>query len=640
MNIESFVLSLMKVVVALLPVLSIAILIRRIIKNRYHFFTILSLSYIIFLFVIVLLANIATILCISVNILYMVFYVLSVFVLIYEFIKHRKRIVGEFSRYTKSIFSNILIIFVFFFTAVISWYSALQTHPIDGGTHILWSTYAYETGKIPNYKIVEPLDQSSKFVYGTHMFLTYLYNLTIDPFKDIKAVKFFISFLTVLFMYSLLYQLTNNKLLSIIATVTYVLNFITGGYIQRGNIPDIIGESIVISLISLILLLNELKTKLYIIIAGIFLLMTFHPYHLLIFVTSLFIYTLLMFFIYVNVTKRDIICHVKVLSYIKQLKLLFLNKYTLLFFIIFTFYGYTSYIFLPYLHTGINEVSKINWSHYVPSLESIAKTQAFLFPLGISVSFLSILLIYIIQNMFYLARYKNLLLISSWYLSTIVLSQLARFGIGIEPIRFVWRGLEPLIILVTFSFSIIITFYKHKSNTFYYISYIMLLLALVFSSVFIPNNFLDIYRYSVDEPYYKFYKDISNYIKSNFDTTQVVLIADAERDRSATYLQAYSGVLRALYRADYAIRVAPYPYNLTYYMLHIIYTLPLNDTRVYNYLAYIGNIYNVSNILIVYYDKDRFYKYASSEFYELLVSFEDPSSNIWIAIIRPKIKVT
>ncbi len=52
-----------------------------------------------------------------------------------------------------------------------AWRTAYGIASIDMGWHAFWAQQISNTGLLPNYSIIEPFDQASRFVYGPHLLL-------------------------------------------------------------------------------------------------------------------------------------------------------------------------------------------------------------------------------------------------------------------------------------------------------------------------------------------------------------------------------------------------------------------------------------------------------------------------------------
>ncbi len=636
-------------VIALLPLIALVFLISKNLKNKNLLYA-FSLSYVIFLSNIVLIANISSLFNISLKFLYKLYWLIFILVLLLVAILNINNInIKLISFDILKKFKYMFILFTIIITSLISWQSAFTTHPADEGIHVFWSKYAYYIDRIPDYEIVEPLEQSTKFVYGTHVLLAYFYVFNIDPFYDIKVFEWLISLVSLFLFYTIVFSLTKNHFISTIAIISYIFHFLSGGYIQRGNIPDIIGMSILLSVVAVIIQNNvNIKNIFLLVLLGISTLIVYHPYHLITLLSTLTIF-------YILYTK-DLINILKIIT----------NKKTLTCFIYSLTIILTSYNNLYYLKKGTEEVTKIKWNLFVPSFEHFTLSIGLYFISALSFS-ITILLLFIMfrfqrtyidiininmnilinrKTNYYLnikiLNFKKLLFISSWFLSTILLTQLPKIGIGIEPVRFLWRSLEPSIILAGVIFYVVYKTlisnkkvkFKHIYNT---ILLLIIALGLFIPSFFVKPNVLEPERYKVDEKYFELNKELGlflkNYIKNiNISINDIALITNADIDKTATYLQVYSFIPKVLYKTDYAINIAPYPYNKTLAILKYIYESNLDDYNVYRMLYDIKKAYNVKQLFLVYYDKEKYIWTVNKHIYEPIIIYE--RNNTWILLLK------
>lgn len=451
------------------------------------------------------------------------------------------------------------------------WRSAYGIHSIDMGWHAFWSQQVSNQGHLPNYSLIEPYDQASRFIFGPDLVLGIYSILTTLPTGPISWVPLAIySSATIGAIYAIATKASPFRYSGLAASTIYSAANVPGGFIQRGNLPDIMGFFLLLAVLYLLLLRGpDWKT----IGMGSFLYCTcfaFHPYAAIVVSGILFIRVS----IWILANSRRIIPAIKASPWTRAvvrgapLGLL------------------VAPIILPQLAffnlKSTDQIRGIDYTGYVPNPEQFASILTSTF------GFLMIIVALGGVGVLLLSR-KNTkrIILLAWLaiLTGLVYSPLV--GIGLEPIRFIWRMTEPLSVLGGIFIGAILEvkgpFQKRHVPSLAFLETPAfrisqpVLVLLILSLVVIPPVLGSQTTYVIAQTNYGSDTVIGRWLMQNGNLTGRVAV-DAEYDNSATWIMYYSNYPLFLYRVNFAAGVAPYPYRQVFIDLRSILDAPSSAT--------------------------------------------------------------
>jgi hypothetical protein len=453
-------------------------------------------------------------------------------------------------------------------TTALNWFPAIGTHPIDMGEHVFWAKTIIATGRLPNYLSVEPLDQAVKFTYGAHLMLAQFFLLSGVPIEDYSWIPTLIGSVGVLLGVALLaFRVTGSKWVAIVAAVLYGSAFQPGGYIERGNLPDIAGYLLLVSTLYSVLRVRKNSSFAYPL--GLTAVSVI-PYHQL-----------------ATVILPIVIAVTIILSYsrsrselVETLRTLFAGRSRLVFWaamilLAATYAGTAAYV----SGSAASQLLTGNWRPYV-----IPLYLDLIIP-GIALGVLGA------AGLVVSSARKTLgnMLLLGWVIALVFLANALVIGIPIpDPGRFLWRLTEPLSIMAAIFAYTIVKFLKTRlyviglRSTLRVPRDLIRLLAVVLVLALIAIQVAGMFslppRYRPNEVFYQDDKRIGQWLAVNASSTAVI-VNDADVDQTATWLQPYSMKLHFIYRVDFAATVAPAGYIQIYKDTEILYESP-SDARV------------------------------------------------------------
>jgi len=446
----------------------------------------------------------------------------------------------------------------------VNWESAFNIHSVDIGWHILWTEDILKTNTLPNYWAIEPFDQAAKFSFGPHVYLAMVFGPEANLLTEVYWVPLVVlSFLEVLLLYSFAVRVTNSRLVGMFTGLFFVSLPFAGGFIQRGNLPDVLGFFLLLGFLYTNTCLRT-PTRYHMAALVIVGTIAYHAY------ASLVLWGFLLLSGCVAIAWRVLrgshLFKVRLDAKWLLAALIYIGLFLLV-------ASNTTYL----NPSGFSQVRTGNWSTYVLTYSDYVTTLG----TGLLVLALWGALLVKLSASSYL---KNLIL---WIVSLIGLSVAPLFGINIEPIRFVWRLAEPLSLLVGTGIFAAIFGLLASGGPFETVFRMVtlssarswqqrlapllsvVLAALIVVSPFVSTGF-DTNRFHVSEPYLAGDRYVGNYLRSLGGSGMVV--ADADHDPSVTWIGVYSPGNRYLYRVSFGSQVAPLPYKDVYKDLNALYS--------------------------------------------------------------------
>jgi len=479
-----------------------------------------------------------------------------------------------------------------------NWQSGMMAHSVDIGTHVFWAKTIQISGHIPNYTRIEPLDEPYKFVFGPHLLLaefSFLTGLSLETFYWIPLVL--ISLFTLLGIFLMAKRISGSVYAGIFSAIFFATAFHPGGYIQRGNLPDIIGYFMFISVLYLLLLVTDFGNKAFVFFGFATLsILYYHQYASLIAAA-----TVLLFFTYLGIAKRR--------KFMELLKTLFRTRGAAVSWILIVVLAMLAFLKLDYvLMRGPRFLGSadygVQWRSWVVPIDK--------YPSQVG----GVLLVFgLLGILVCLVKRETVgLILLSWISSLLILSNAPLFGVGVpEPYRFIWRMTEPFSVAAGVACYVSICLVRiskfkiqwngHNSElskkflrkiTWLSVAAVtMLLIVQVAGAIGNP-------RYAVNEPYFEVDKQISAWLIQNSDSTDTVVL-NADVDNIATWVQAFSMKARFLYKVDAGVSLAPARYKKIYQDMAMLFAEPSSPE-----VLGIMKSYNITYVVAHYTEVTRF----------------------------------
>jgi hypothetical protein len=458
-----------------------------------------------------------------------------------------------------------------------NWYPGIGTHGIDMGEHVFWAKTIIATGRLPNYLSVEPLDQAVKFTYGAHLMLAQFFLLAGIPIEEYTWIPTLIGSVGILAGVALFaFRVTGSRWAAVVAGILYGSAFQPGAYIERGNLPDVVGYLLLVSTLNAILRVR--KTPSFSFVLGLTTVSVIACHQL----ATVILPTTILFAV--------------VFSYIRShselaetLRSIFAGRARLSF--------WAAMLVLAVVYAGtetfvsasaVSQLQTGNWIIYVPApyLDPFAA--------GITLGVLGIAGLIVILT----RRTLGSMLLLGWISTLVFLANALLIGIPIpDPLRFLWRLSEPLSILGGIFTGFAITLLTRETplgrplvrlpRRWIRSAGALLMIAIIavqMAGLVVPSleGISDVWssppRYRHLEAFYQDDKQIGQWLASNASPTAVIT-NDANLDSTATWVQVYSMKLHFIYRVDFAVIVAPANYVQIYQSTKILYNNP-SDARV------------------------------------------------------------
>jgi len=474
----------------------------------------------------------------------------------------------------------------------LAWRTAYGIASIDMGWHAFWAQQISNTGHLPNYSVIEPFDQASRFVYGPHLLLGTFSILTGQSTDTIYWIPLAIfSTASIGGIYAIANRLSKFPHAGLLGATLYSVSNSPGGYIQRGNISDVLGFFLLLAIIYLFLLRPPdwksvaLGSSLY------FTCFAFHPYAVIVASAVL----LLRVAMWTWVRRERLIVAIKSSPWSMPL----LRGLP-------TGAAVAPIMFPPLGFLNSRSGDQIRGIFYdVPNVQQFASTLAS--TAGIPVMVLGFI------GLAFLLRQKTMrrFLPVSWLvvLAALVYAPLA--GIGLEPTRFMWRMVEPLSVIggtflaalwnKTKMAGLRLPSKLHLPVKSFRPRGVLIVGVILFFAVAPPVLTSNV-TYALAQPNLKSDAIIGKWLAQHGNLTGRVAV-DVENDNTATWIMYYSNYPRFLYRVNFAADVAPYPYRQVFKDLRNIFEDPSSPNMRYYLTAY-GIQYLVTGAP----DKSRFYQ--------------------------------
>jgi hypothetical protein len=367
-------------------------------------------------------------------------------------------------------------------------------------------------------------------------------------------------------------------LAAVVAVILYGSAYQPGGYIERGNLPDIAGYLLVTSTLCSILRVRN-KT----------------PFS---FAMGLTTVSVIAYHQLATVILPAIIMFVIVFSYLRSrselvetLRSIFAGRDHGIF--------WATMVLLALVYAGTSTYFSASagsqlltggWRHYVPALYNDPVIP------GVTLGLLGMGGLLVILP----RRKLSFMLLLGWTTALIFLANALVIGIPVpDPGRYLWRLTEPFSILgavlAFFVFEAMRAF--HETARLQELEWIrrkgvrlavsVLLVAIIAVQIVAlvspalegtPDAFSLPPRYHQAEVFYQDDKQIGLWIATNAPATAVIA-NDVDLDQTATWIQVYSMKLHIIYRVDFAAIAAPANYIQIYKNMGILYTNP-SDARV------------------------------------------------------------
>lgn len=447
---------------------------------------------------------------------------------------------------------------------LLNWVSAIGTHSIDMGAHVFWAKTIIDTARIPDYAIVEPLDQAVKFTYGSHLMLAQFFLVAPIPIENYSWIPSVIGSIGLWIGVLLLaFQLTGSKWAAILSATLFGTAYHPGGYIQRGNLPDIIGYLLLASIFYAVLRLKNEDNFSYPLGLTSVSVIPYHQLATVILPTTVMIGLGLSYFhsrTEVTRTLRRVL--------LQRARVLFWSGLALLAAVFASTVTYVS-------ANALSQLATSGWKPFVvPLYEDLLVPGTFLGILGTAGLILGV-------------RFKKLgiTLVLSWVFALVFLANALVVGIPIpDPQRFLWRLTEPLSIAAALTFleigrriprnyTSISSFLKTVNTGRVRLPFALMLLSIIFLSVHVSTVASLSPRYYRAETFYFDDIIIGKWLRENAPATSVTL-NNADRDETATWVQVYSMRPHFIYKLDYVTVVAPANYVQIYIDAQILYESP------------------------------------------------------------------
>ena len=475
----------------------------------------------------------------------------------------------------KQPFKQVALILTFtlaIFLAILNWQSGLGVHSVDLGVHVFWAKTIQMSGHIPDYTIIKSIDEPYKFVFGSHLLLAEFFSITglsIETFY--WSPLLLLSMSTLLAIFVMAKKVSGSAYAGVIAAILFATAFNPGAYVQRGNLPDIVGYFLFISMLYLLILVIDLgNVALGPIGLVILSIVYYHQYGFLIAAS-----TTLVFLIYLSIIRTK--------EFMRLLRAMFSSRsgvgFWLLMAILITITALKlQYVLLVAQKFLSSNSYSVQWQSWViPLYRYPSQLGTVTVLLGLA----GILICIFRQK-------PSHLILLSWISSLLILAHAPLLGLGVpEPYRFVWRMTEPMSILagigayiplyiVFQTQNLKVRWGKHTQYLpFKPLKRIIGLLAVaaifligfqVFGSINVTHN-------EVREPFFETNKEVGGWLAKNSDSQDVIAV-NIDVDNTATWIRVFSMKTYFLYKVDFGTEIAPADYRKIYQDMATMFDYP------------------------------------------------------------------
>jgi hypothetical protein len=458
-----------------------------------------------------------------------------------------------------------------------NWYPGIGTHGIDMGEHVFWAKTIIATGRLPNYLSVEPLDQAVKFTYGAHLILAQFFLLAGIPIEEYTWIPTLIGSLGVLVgvvLFAL--RVTGSGWAAVVAGILYGSAYQPGAYIERGNLPDVVGYLLLVSTLNSILRVRKTPSLSFALGLTTVSVIACHQLATVILPT-----TILFAIVFSYIRSRSELAETLRSIFAGRARLCF---WAVMLMLAVVYAGTETFVSA----SAASQLVTGNWRIYAPApyLDPFAA--------GVTLGLLGIAGLLVILP----RRTLGFMLLLGWISALIFLANALLIGIPIpDPLRFLWRLSEPFSILGGIFACFVVTLLARDTplalplvrlqRRWIRSAGALLMIAIIgvqMAGLVVPSleGISDVWssppRYRHIEAFYEDDKQIGRWLALNASPTAVIA-NDADVDATATWVQVYSMKLHFIYRVDFAAIVAPANYIQIYQSTKILYENP-SDARV------------------------------------------------------------
>ncbi len=471
----------------------------------------------------------------------------------------------EFLRSIGDIKKDLIYLGIVLAISFFNWRSAIGIHSADMGWHAYWSDLIMQKSTLADYSIVEPYYSSVLYTPGAHILMSFLF-----LFSGVKIEDYFwwpllwYSLLMVILVYAFSKRIVSSRGIGAACASLYSMAFFPGGFIQRGNLPDLLGFYLLTGTLFVVMIINQrkawlsLKSITAVCIVALSVLI-YHQYAGLV----------LILFTFLIVSVALLLHRSKVFA---ATRALLRDRDLAMFFVIISLISVVSIPQLPYLRmlgksaeiltTSFWNLYAITPSYgdlYISYLKRIQETQTSIsvadFMLGLLGLIGMALMFFKDRNSFWIA--------GSWYIALTLLAFAPLFSVQVEPHRFIWRMTEPLSIFSGFTLiyiSIVLNVVVIRifpRNTKIGVG-TLVILGVMLSSFFTSIPVISRDRYHSSEPFFIEDVAIGNWLRNNSESNESeFILIDADLDTSATWVRFFAKSPRLIEKVDFAKYAAP-----------------------------------------------------------------------------------
>lgn len=506
------------------------------------------------------------------------------------------------------------------------WFPYLGAHTADAGLHTFWGKWTISTGRLPDYSVVGPSSPQEIHVYGAHLFLAVISLLSQVPINDFFWVPLLLLYsLILLAVQTITLQLSKSRVASTVASLFYVTSQIPAARILLGNLPDLIGYFLIAALVLSLVTSQNRRSLLTLSLVGPAIIV-YYQYALLT-ETLLLLFSVGLVGIYLARFHRIHVFRPSLSSLRRHAWIL--APITLAIAESLLLATHVSYL----SGRSVQILQATKWipvagSDYALSLGN--PNILYLGFLGMAVELMR--------------RFgRNApgpvggFAVAGWISALVAASNGPRVGVGVEPIRFVWRLVEPLSIMSGIMVVLIMQYFCGKNSRTLTLGGVMFklsfssdrarlraaaLLLSILAIIFIISPFQASWPgwQHFSQPFYQDDVAIGQWLASNTAVDDGVAVNN-DFDSTATWIQASSLRPRFFYKADYAVNVSAPPFSYVYRDMAMLFKNPGSPDALT-----IVHKYNISYVVVHRPDYPAFYR-ANEYFLQVYAS---PNGNATI----------
>jgi hypothetical protein len=513
--------------------------------------------------------------------------------------------------------------------AIANWSSGITTHGVDTGWHVYWSRTIILSGHLPNYYTLDPFDQPSKFTMGAHFLMAGFDMIAGLPIADYFWIPTVVcSTFLLLGGYVFAVALTKSRVLGWAAAGLIAGGYLPGGFIQRGNFPDILGFFVLMFLFWVLADTRKFDWHAVVFVIGTAALLNYHQLAFVVFALGVLVWLALM------ATSQGTELRIRVKANFWGLRQA-----------AFWTVGILAFLWAvrqtTYLNpSGVSILASSQWVDYVPTVGEYERNLGFVLLFLGFLGYLAIIL----------RREPNDLIVGSWILVLLFLSQSPLFGLHFEPTRFMMRMTEPLSIagalgiayfgrvgtaaldrqvsgrqrwkrMLPHRFGSWIRRTGHPNGTGPPWAKVLLLAGILVGTFVASSVAIQPPRYHSDEPLWPTDRILAPWLEANADPTKYVIV-NVDAQSTGTWIQALSMKPHFLYKVEFGALVSPPPYRQVYVDLSSLYRNP-NASGI---LAIVLR-YNIGYVVV---DGSSVGAFASSRFFR--EAFNAGPSRIFVPV--------